>query len=114
MDIFKDHTINVGPPNGATETRLDFKTGPQALPDPSLGNDGQTNFSFSGEKEMLGQGAQSSDEGIKDDEYPTNVPDQAKTPEGNFDVSLDAVAPYKYPEYPMQSGITGLKNAGPP
>lgn len=105
--MFSDHRINVGPPSGQHDVTLDFKNGPQALPDPDLGHDGVTGFAgITGEKELLGQGATAADEGIRDDEYPS-VPDGGT--DGGFDISLDSVAPYKYPEYP-KDGYTA--NAG--
>lgn len=105
-----------GKTDGQFNFNLDFKNGAQALPDPVLSGDGQYDFAGElGEKELLGQGT--TDEGtIHDDEYPTNIPNPTLpgdtiAGEGNTvggDVTWGSVAPYKYPEYPMQSGHTGL------
>lgn len=108
-----------GPNDGQFDFTLDFKTGRQPVPDPNTQGDGQYNFTESlGEKEYLGEGAQASDEGIKDDDYPTvpdpTLPGDTIAGEGNTvggDVDFGGVAPYKYPDYPMQSGHTALHDA---
>ncbi len=65
-----------------------------------------------GEKELLGQGT--TGEGLKDDEYPS-LPNVAlagsagTTDAGQQGSPIDwgSVAPYKYPEYPAQTGTSG-------
>ncbi len=81
-------------------------------------------FQSGGEKELLGQGAQASDEGQKDDEYPNlhapNLPGESGTtnmgPQGD-PVDWNSVGEYRYAEYPAdtlpQKIADGIQNVLP-
>lgn len=97
---------------GSIGVALDFKNARQSLPDPDLHNDGSYPFQGKGDPDRM---YDPSDGHLKDDDYPQGVPsprlpgEVPMAPLGvkGEAVSFDSVAPYEYPEFPMDTGKTG-------
>lgn len=73
-------------------------------------------YSFNGlvgEKELLGQGT--TEEGIKDNDYPSGIPDPSlpgasgtkNAGDQGHPIDFNSVAPYDYPEYPKDGYTAG-------